>query len=140
MNHKYGFDVLLGASLQIEAANEDEARAHLKAHFDCVEANLGELNGKTLVAEVSLEEGWKPVCYEINNITTGNAMPDLNETLGSISDFLCELHDCFSADGEFNSFTASMGLADIRRMARVLAEKLGAQFPDDEDEDDDSQP
>jgi hypothetical protein len=58
--------------------------------------------------------------------------PVSDELAGEIADFLVELSECYSRDGEFNNFTAPLGTSDIREKAIELAKQLGAQFPDEE--------
>jgi hypothetical protein len=49
----YLFDVRLQASIRINAPSELEARKTLNTVLDCASANLGEVDGEPLVAEVS---------------------------------------------------------------------------------------
>lgn len=58
--------------------------------------------------------------------------PLTEDVVSNVADFLAELVDCYSEEGEFNSFSAPLGTVDIREKATQLARKLGVQFPVDE--------
>ena len=58
--------------------------------------------------------------------------PLTEDVVSNVADFLAELVDCYSVEGEFNSFSAPLGTAEIREKATRLAKTLGVQFPVDE--------
>lgn len=52
----FSFDIVLQASLTVQASSEDEARKILFDSLDCVTANLGSWpDGKPIIAEVSMD-------------------------------------------------------------------------------------
>lgn len=55
MAHEYLFDVKLFASIRVVADTEAEARAWLREHLDCADANFGSDEGAPIVAEASMD-------------------------------------------------------------------------------------
>lgn len=67
---EFAFDVCLRGSIRVDAPTEEAARAMLREHLDCADANLGAWpNGEPILAEVSLwPEGelCQPNLFEID--------------------------------------------------------------------------
>jgi hypothetical protein len=64
LDHEFAFDVKLDAAIRFKAKSEEHARAALREMMQCVDANLGEILGQTIVCEVSLNDD--PVLYEVD--------------------------------------------------------------------------
>jgi hypothetical protein len=62
-----------------------------------------------------------------------------DDVAGDVANFLAELVDCYSRNGEFNNYTAPLGTVEIREKAMNLAKRLGVQFPDDEDDEEEEE-
>lgn len=54
MRHEYLFDLTLACSVRVCANSIEEGKRKLTELLDCASANLGELDGEPVVAEVSL--------------------------------------------------------------------------------------
>lgn len=53
---EYAFDVKLMATIRVKASSEDEARALVRDHLDCADANLGAWpDGNPILAEASMD-------------------------------------------------------------------------------------
>lgn len=64
LDHEYAFDLKLDAAIRFKAKSEEHAREALRELMQCVDANLGEILGQTIVCEVSLND--EPVLYEVD--------------------------------------------------------------------------
>jgi hypothetical protein len=56
-----------------------------------------------------------------------------DDVLGELADFMAELLDCYSRNGEFNNYTAPLSTVEIREKALDLAKKLGVQLSEEEE-------
>lgn len=73
--NEYLFDVNLIATIRIEAASEDEARATILDHLDCACVNAGTWsNGGPILFEASVKG--EPSLIEINGEPTCHALPN----------------------------------------------------------------
>ena len=68
MQHEYLFDVTLMSSFRVTAANESEARRLLAEVLDCTSINAGQVNGRELIGEASMEGDAELV--EVDGTTT----------------------------------------------------------------------
>lgn len=62
MTHEYAFDVKLFATVRVNAATEAEARAMIREHIECADANFGAWpNGDPILAEASVDDDEIPL-------------------------------------------------------------------------------
>lgn len=66
VTREFAFDVRLFSTLRVKAASEAEARALLREHVDCADANFGAWpSGDPILGEASLDDG-EPDLIEID--------------------------------------------------------------------------
>ena len=61
---EYAFDVKLTGALRFKATSVEQAMKAMRDALDCASANLGEILGQTIVAEVSLAD--EPQLFEVD--------------------------------------------------------------------------